>query len=78
MLDRWRSSDEAFAHSKLAEAGWIRAAGLSQMWQHAKSSGSVGLQLWYLYVLELWFRAEVDYCKNLTSLADVARPSIGR
>jgi asparagine synthase (glutamine-hydrolysing) len=79
MLDRWRANvDDAFEHSKLAEAGWIRAAGLSQAWQHAKSSGSVSLQLWYLYVLELWFRAEVDSCDNLTSVAYTARPSSGR
>ena len=79
MLDRWRADvDDAFDHSKLAEEGWIRAAGLSQAWQHAKSTGSVSLQLWYLYVLELWFRAELDYCRNLTSVADMARPSSGR
>jgi len=79
MLDRWRADvDAAFTHSKLAEEGWIRAEGLSQAWQRAKSSGSVSLQLWYLYVLELWFRSEVDYCKNLTSVADMARPSSGR
>ena len=79
MLDRWRSDvDEAFAHSKLVEEGWIQAAGLSQAWQRAKNSGSVNLQLWYLYVLELWFRAETDYFKNLASVTDMAQPSRGR
>jgi asparagine synthase (glutamine-hydrolysing) len=79
MLGRWRANvDEAFGHSKLAEEGWIRPGGLAQAWQRAKSSGSVSLQLWYLYVLELWFRAEVDYCGNVTSVADMARPSSGR
>ena len=79
MLDRWRGNvDEAFGHSKLAEEGWVRATGLSQAWQRAKSSGCVSLQLWYLYVLELWFRAEVNYCNNLTSVVGMARPSSGR
>src|SRR5271166_1716546 len=79
MLERWRANvDEAFAHSKLVEEGWIHAAGLSQAWQRARHSGLVSLQLWYLYVLELWFRAETDYCKNLTSVADMAQPSSGR
>ena len=31
MLDRWRSNvDEAFGHSKLADEGWIGAAGLAR------------------------------------------------
>jgi asparagine synthase (glutamine-hydrolysing) len=79
MLNQWRANvDEVFEHSRLAEEGWIRAEGLSQAWQRAKNSGSVSLQLWYLYVLELWFRAEMDYRKNSRSSADMARPSSGR
>ena len=79
MLDRWRNHvDEVFGHSTLVDEGWIRAEGLARAWQRAKSSGFVGLQLWYLYVLELWLRAEQDYCKNLTPVADMARPSSGR
>ena len=79
MLERWRANvDEVFEHSKLADEGWVRAEGLSRAWQRAKRAGSVSLQLWYLYVLELWFRAELDHRRSLTPVADMARPSGGR
>jgi asparagine synthase (glutamine-hydrolysing) len=78
MLGRWRPNvDDVFNHCKLAEEGWVQAAGLSQAWQLAKSSGSISLQLWYLYVLELWYRAEADYCNDLAPVAYMARPSNG-
>jgi len=79
MLERWRPHvDEAFGNSLLAEHGWVRAEGLSKAWIDAKQSGSVSLQLWYLYVLELWFRAESVSRKNTVDVADMARPSRGR
>ena len=79
MLERWRPHvDEAFEHSKLAEDGWVRTEGLSKAWESAKRSGSVSLQLWYLYMLELWFRAETDFRKNAVDVADMARPSSSR
>lgn len=79
MLERWRPQvDEAFGNSRLAGDGWVRAEGLSKAWERAKRSGSVSLQLWYLYVLELWFRAESDYRHNVADIADMARPSSDR
>jgi asparagine synthase (glutamine-hydrolysing) len=59
MLERWRPKvDEAFAHSTLAAEGWIRPTALWHAWQRAIAAGVVPRQLWYLYVLELWFRRE--------------------
>jgi asparagine synthase (glutamine-hydrolysing) len=79
MLDRWRPKvDEVFSHSTLAEEGWVRADGLLDAWQSAKKSGVVSLQLWYLYILELWFRAELVHCDLGSSVADMARPSSAR
>lgn len=79
MLDRWRPKvNEVFGNSALAEEGWLREGGLWKAWEDAKKSGFVSLQLWYLYVLELWFRAEMDYSKNLVGVSDMARPSRGR
>jgi asparagine synthase (glutamine-hydrolysing) len=79
MLNRWLPKvDEVFRHSALAEEGWVRQNGLSEAWEGAKTSGFVNLQLWYLYVLELWFRAEKDYCKSVVDVSDMARPASGR
>jgi asparagine synthase (glutamine-hydrolysing) len=59
MLRTWRAKvDDAFRHSTLAEEGWIRSRDLRRAWEHANASGSVPQSLWYVYVLELWFRRE--------------------
>lgn len=79
MLNRWRPKvDEVFNHSALAEEGWVTRDGLWKAWEGAKKSGFVSLQLWYLYVLELWFRAEINNRKNLVDVSDMARPSSAR
>lgn len=79
MLERWRPNvEKVFGHSKLAAEGWVQADGLLDAWQSAKRSGVVNLQLWYLYILELWFRAETTHCDSNTSVAEMARPSSAR
>ena len=76
MLERWRRNvDEVFDHPMLAAEGWVRADGLAAACQSAKRSGVVSLQLWYLYILELWFREEMTHYGPGTQVADMARPS---
>jgi asparagine synthase (glutamine-hydrolysing) len=59
MLRTWRAKvDDAFRHSTLAEEGWIRSRDLWRAWEHATASANVPQSLWYVYVLELWFRRE--------------------
>jgi asparagine synthase (glutamine-hydrolysing) len=79
MLNRWRPKvDEVFGHSALAEEGWVGKDGLCKAWESAKKSGFVNLPLWYLYILELWFRAEKDFCKSVVDVSDMARPTSSR
>ena len=59
MLGRWRPDvDDAMLASTLAEDGWLRGDTLARAWQRAVSAGTVPLALWYVYVLELWYRRE--------------------
>jgi asparagine synthase (glutamine-hydrolysing) len=79
MLSRWQPKvDDVFRQSALAEEGWVTASGLWKAWEDAKKSGIISLQLWYLYVLELWFRAEMNDRKSFVDVSDVARPSSAR
>lgn len=57
MTTRWKSRvSDAFSSSRLAAEGWIDGKSLATSWQSAQSAGRASLQLWYLYVLEHWFR----------------------
>jgi hypothetical protein len=59
MLGRWRrTADDALLASTLAEDGWLRRDALAHAWQRAVVAGAVPLPLWYVYVLELWYRRE--------------------
>ena len=61
MLGPWRARvDEVLADSLLAREGWISAGALRRAWQTARATGVVHQQLWYVYVLELWFRHEAS------------------
>jgi asparagine synthase (glutamine-hydrolysing) len=59
MLGPWRPKvEDVFLHSTLAEEGWIRSTEVRRAWERAVATDTVPRQLWYLYVLELWFRRE--------------------
>jgi asparagine synthase (glutamine-hydrolysing) len=60
MLGRWRAKvEETFRNPALAREAWIDADHLWRAWKRAVAQGTVPQPLWYLYVLELWFRAEI-------------------
>jgi asparagine synthase (glutamine-hydrolysing) len=68
MLGAWRSNvDDAFRHSTLAERGWIEPRALARAWDGAIAAAFVPLQLWYVYVLELWARHEEGVVARETS-----------
>ena len=48
--------EQAFADSALGRQGWIRPEAVRD--QLRKSTGEAPLQLWYLFVLESWMKAE--------------------
>jgi asparagine synthase (glutamine-hydrolysing) len=59
MLGPWRARvSEVFGDSTLAREGWMNATALAEAWRRALATGVVPQQLWYVYVLELWFRRE--------------------
>jgi asparagine synthase (glutamine-hydrolysing) len=59
MLGRWRRDvDEALLASSLAEDGWLARDALARAWQRAVRARVVPRPLWYVYVLELWYRGE--------------------
>lgn len=59
ILGRWRDRVErSFRDSMLERKGWVNSsAALSQL-EQASRSGVAPKQLWYLFVLEEWFRRE--------------------
>lgn len=57
MITRWRKEvDVAFSESRLAADGWINRDRLLHVWSDAVTRQKVPLQLWYLFVLESWYR----------------------
>jgi asparagine synthase (glutamine-hydrolysing) len=59
LVGRWRSCVEStMRESCLAEAGWIRRDAVLAELAAAARRGSAPQQLWYLFVLESWVRAE--------------------
>lgn len=70
---RWNAqAREAFDDSVLAREGWIRRERVLRQLETAASTPEAPLQLWYLYVLEMWMRQErgsaaLDRAPALTS-----------
>jgi asparagine synthase (glutamine-hydrolysing) len=59
IAERWRPAVEArFEDSILAAEGWIRADAVRRELNRAAQRGVAPKQLWYLFVLESWLRAE--------------------
>lgn len=59
LAGRWRNSFETlFRDSVLAREGYVRADAVQSALRQTAPRGEVPFQLWYLYVLETWFRAE--------------------
>jgi asparagine synthase (glutamine-hydrolysing) len=59
MVGRWRSAvEDAFSTSRLEAEGFIHAAPLRAAFADAAAANWAPLQLWHLYVLELWLRHE--------------------
>jgi len=60
LAGRWRRDfEETMSHSLLAKEGWIRSGPVLEQHRKAVEKGWVSNQLWYLYVLEAWFRNEM-------------------
>jgi asparagine synthase (glutamine-hydrolysing) len=56
---RWRATvEETLRESILGHEGWIRTEGVLRQLKTLQPSASAPNQLWYLYVLENWFRYE--------------------
>jgi len=59
MAGRWRGAVEAaFGDSLLARGGWVDAGAVLRELRRVPEGGDAPLQLWYLYVLETWLRAD--------------------
>jgi asparagine synthase (glutamine-hydrolysing) len=70
MLHGWRKHvDEVFRDSILAKDQWADGAALWKDWQRACASRKVPMQLWYLYVLELWLRSRRS-CRSSSVACD--------
>ena len=63
-VERWLASrwlpavNATLSGSRLAAEGWIRTEGVREELAALQQRGSAGQQLWYLFVLESWLRAE--------------------
>jgi len=59
LVGRWLPTVEAtMRESRLAEHGWIRSKHVVAELAASKQRGWAPHQLWYLFVLEMWMRAE--------------------
>lgn len=59
LTGRWRElAADTFARPLTAERGWVDAAALQAAWREAAATGQAPVQLWYLFVLEHWLRAQ--------------------
>ncbi|HKO96096.1 MAG TPA: asparagine synthase (glutamine-hydrolyzing) [Pyrinomonadaceae bacterium] len=59
LTGRWRGRvEETFRNSLLEKEGWIRSAPALKWLGDAAQTGWAPKQLWYLYVLESWLKAE--------------------
>jgi asparagine synthase (glutamine-hydrolysing) len=59
IVERWRDRvEESFDDSLLGKEGWINAGAVLSQLQEATLRGIAPNQLWYLFVLESWFRNE--------------------
>lgn len=58
LTGRWKElAEDTFARPRLAEMGWVDLTELQGAWRRAVSAGQAPVQLWYLFVLEHWLRA---------------------
>jgi asparagine synthase (glutamine-hydrolysing) len=56
---RWRAAvEESLRESLLEKEGWIRSAPALEQLEKAARQGWASKQLWYIFVLESWLRAE--------------------
>ncbi len=59
LAGRWRTAfEEHFEESLLEQQGYIRADAVRNALRQSAEHGRAPMQLWYLYVLETWFRRE--------------------
>lgn len=63
-VERWMSGPwkravlEAFENSSLEEEGWIRRAGIERYMNDLPAGAAASKQIWHLWVLELWMKAQ--------------------
>jgi asparagine synthase (glutamine-hydrolysing) len=61
LAGRWRSRmEECLDDSQLGREGWIRPQAVREQLAAAAPGNWAPIQLWYLFVLEHWFRKESD------------------
>jgi asparagine synthase (glutamine-hydrolysing) len=59
LANQWgKKFQELFRDSLLAEGKYIRQDSVLRLWRQTATKGSVPIQLWRLFVLENWMRAE--------------------
>jgi len=62
LAGRWGSDfKSAISESVLAGEEYIRPDRVLELWANTARTGTVPLQLWYIYVLEHWFRLEQSH-----------------
>lgn len=72
LAGRWRPAfEESLQDSMLEREGYIRADSVRNALRQYSDLGQVPMQLWYLYVLETWFRYE--HAAVETSTVEVRR-----
>lgn len=71
MTGKWKAEVVAtFNDSQLEKEGWIQSGPTLKWFDESIGSGSAPKQLWYLFVLERWLRAERSTAENALYLPD--------
>ncbi|HEV2915224.1 MAG TPA: asparagine synthase (glutamine-hydrolyzing) [Pyrinomonadaceae bacterium] len=72
---RWRTAlEESMRDSVLEREGWIRSAPVLAQLEAASRKGWAPKQLWYIFVLESWLRAERSRAANTASALEDSGP----
>jgi asparagine synthase (glutamine-hydrolysing) len=59
---RWRDTlEETLQNSELQRLGWLQSDRAAELLRHVAVGGQVPKQLWYIFVLEQWLRAEKQW-----------------
>ena len=73
LAGRWGANfQESMRNSQLAREGLVDSGRILEVWKKYAPTGEVPLQLWYLFVLETWFRHQNAHLKNAPLVEQLA------